>query len=379
MFSMGLTDMQKIGLGLVAFGLGFLSLGVVLFFDKGLLAMGNHLVKEKKEKKSKKKALTTPPLTKERRTAVMGVAAATRVVCLSVLCLCVGVRGFYIPGVAPTEYEEGDKLEIKAVKMTSIKTQLPYEYYSLPFCKPKDGDVHYKTLNLGEVLRGDRIVNTPYQLSVLKDQYCMILCETELNHKQVKAFSQRIDEDYTLHMLADNLPAATVFKNLKSGELQYEDGFKLGFSYTSHVVINNHLKIRIKYHAVPKPDKNVYRIVGFEVEPQSIHSSAVSKQPDDRCIINKDDLKVMELKNSKEKRKLPLMFTYSVVWEERPELAWASRWDTYLSMSDVQIHWFAICNSVAIVLFLSGILALIIVRTLRRDIARYNKDEEAIS
>ena len=47
----------------------------------------------------------------------MGVAAATRVVCLSVLCLCVGVRGFYIPGVAPTEYEEGDKLEIK-VRLT---------------------------------------------------------------------------------------------------------------------------------------------------------------------------------------------------------------------------------------------------------------------
>jgi hypothetical protein len=45
----------------------------------------------------------------------MGVAAATRVVCLSVLCLCVGVRGFYIPGVAPTEYEEGDKLEIKVM------------------------------------------------------------------------------------------------------------------------------------------------------------------------------------------------------------------------------------------------------------------------
>ena len=50
--------------------------------------------------------------------------------------------------------------------------------------------------------------------------------------------------------------------------------------------------------SVVRADKNIYRIVGFEVEPQSIHSSAITKQPDDRCSINKDDLKVMELKNS---------------------------------------------------------------------------------
>ena len=52
--------------------------------------------------------------------------------------------------------------------------------------------------------------------------------------------------------LADNLPAATVFRNLKTGELQYEDGYKLGFSYTNHVVVNNHLKIKIKYHTVER-------------------------------------------------------------------------------------------------------------------------------
>ena len=56
----------------------------------------------------------------------------------------------------------------------------------------------------------------------------------------------------------------------------------------------------------------------------------------------------------KKKPKVNLAFSYSVVWEEHGDLAWASRWDTYLHMSDVQIHWFAICNSVAIVLFLSG-------------------------
>lgn len=50
------------------------------------------------------------------------------------------------------------------------------------------------------------------------------------------------------------------------------------------------------------------------------------------------------------------------------------RWDTYLAMTDVQIHWFSIVNSVIVVFFLAGILSMIIVKTLRRDIARYNEE-----
>ncbi|KAK9499642.1 hypothetical protein O3M35_002650 [Rhynocoris fuscipes] len=38
-----ITDTQKIGVGLAAFGIFFLFLGVVLLFDKGLLAIGNIL------------------------------------------------------------------------------------------------------------------------------------------------------------------------------------------------------------------------------------------------------------------------------------------------------------------------------------------------
>lgn len=38
-----ITDVRKIGIGLTAFGLAFSILGVALFFDKGLLAMGNVL------------------------------------------------------------------------------------------------------------------------------------------------------------------------------------------------------------------------------------------------------------------------------------------------------------------------------------------------
>ena len=41
-----------------------------------------------------------------------------------------------------------------------------------------------------------------------------------------------------------------------------------------------------------------------------------------------------------------------------------------------QIHWFSIINSLAIVLLLTGIVAMIMMRTLRRDFSRYNEEDK---
>jgi transmembrane 9 superfamily protein 2/4 len=55
----------------------------------------------------------------------------------------------------------------------------------------------------------------------------------------------------------------------------------------------------------------------------------------------------------------------------------------YLENTDAQIHWFSIINSLMIVLFLTGMVAMIMMRTLRADLGRYNannleqNDEEA--
>ncbi|XP_076451089.1 vesicle transport protein GOT1B-like [Babylonia areolata] len=40
---MQITDFQKIGVGLAGFGIAFLFLGMLMLFDKGLLAIGNIL------------------------------------------------------------------------------------------------------------------------------------------------------------------------------------------------------------------------------------------------------------------------------------------------------------------------------------------------
>ena len=45
-------------------------------------------------------------------------------------------------------------------------------------------------------------------------------------------------------------------------------------------------------------------------------------------------------------------------------------------MGDDQIHWFSIINSLAIVLLLTGIVAMIMMRTLRRDFNRYNEQDK---
>ena len=48
-----------------------------------------------------------------------------------------------------------------------------------------------------------------------------------------------------------------------------------------------------------------------------------------------------------------------------------------MMMDDQQIHWFSIINSLMIVLFLSGMVAMIMMRTLHRDISKYNQLETA--
>jgi hypothetical protein len=53
-------------------------------------------------------------------------------------------------------------------------------------------------------------------------------------------------------------------------------------------------------------------------------------------------------------------------------IKWDSRWDTYLLMKDDQIHLLSIINSLMIVFFLSGMVAMITMRTLYRDISNYN-------
>ena len=68
-----------------------------------------------------------------------------------------------------------------------------------------------------------------------------------------------------------------------------------------------------------------------------------------------------------------VIFTYDVKWE-RSTVTWAHRWDVYLKGNpNDEIHYFAIVNSLMVVLFLTGVVAMIMLRTLHKDISSYNE------
>ncbi|KAE9551690.1 hypothetical protein FO519_005095 [Halicephalobus sp. NKZ332] len=280
-------------------------------------------------------------------------------------------NGFYVPGVAPKEFKAGDAIDLKAIKLTSVKTVVPYEYYSLPFCKPS-GTLHYKSENLGEVMRGDRIVNTPYQVFMKHDDTCRGLCSQPavkpISQEESNQLRRRILEDYHVHLLVDNLPCATRYEVPETKEIFYDHGYKLGWVEDGKVYVNNHLEILLKYHK-PQHDE-VYRVVGFEVQPKSIASSKFTFQEDGKCSFG-ENLESQEVVDGTNE----IAWTYSIRWEES-DIPWASRWDVLLQMRDHQIHYFSILNSFVVVACLTGFLGIIIVRTVRRDIAKYNHDEE---
>ena len=48
-----------------------------------------------------------------------------------------------------------------------------------------------------------------------------------------------------------------------------------------------------------------------------------------------------------------IVWTYDISWVES-DTRWASRWDMYLLVTDDQVHWFSVFNSLVTVVFLSG-------------------------
>jgi len=304
--------------------------------------------------------------------------------------LLVSANAFYLPGVQPQEFKVGESVEMKVNSMTSQHTQIPKDYYRLPFCKPAEGPKMISQ-NLGESITGNKIQSSAYELNMKTDMHCKIVCQQQLSKVEAAKLRLHIKYGYHNNWIIDNLPSASVGISAATNEKQthYAGGFPIGFldsrDKKKNSYIFNHVNIILKYHQ-RDPAVESYRVVGFSVEPMSIKhefqggyewseaDEARFTKPLSGCTpgkhMERENINANQVVGNGEK----ILYTYDVIWEES-EIAWSSRWDIYLNENNLvpsQVHWYSITNSILVVVFLSMLVISILVRNLRRDIEAYN-------
>jgi transmembrane 9 superfamily member 2/4 len=293
---------------------------------------------------------------------------------LSLLGCCPG-NAFYLPGVAPSSYSLSDKVPLTVNSLTpsesrhdeQIHAVVAYDYYhpAFRFCRPEKGPEWVRE-SLGSIIFGDRIRTSPFELFMGKNETCKAVCQSkDFDERSAKFVNSRIEEAYNVNLLVDGLPAAELQEDPITHERFSSPGFPLGkVQEDGSKILYNHWDILIDYHKAGLRGTQ-YRVVGVLVNP---HSYSGSRFVDGKaeCALSSGPLSI------KENGETPVTYTYSVYW--RPSAtAWATRWDKYLHVVDPKIHWFSLINSTVFVIFLVGMVSSILVRALRKDIARYSR------
>lgn len=291
-------------------------------------------------------------------------------------------EAFYLPGVAPTTYAEGDRIELLVNHLTPSLTHLTttnhrektrtqiysYDYYypKFQFCKPAGGPKK-QLESLGAIIFGDRIFNSPFDILMLKNEHCKTLCPTKYSKTDAAFVSRNIRAGYNYNWIIDGLPAAKIVKDMRTSTDFYSSGFPIGeVDDSNRAYLFNHFNINVEYH---KRAEGQYRVVGITVASSSMDRSKLDKSKtaaEDLC--NPKLARVMLSKDTEKE----VLFTYSVTFLES-STAWATRWDKYLHIYDPKIQWVSLINFSLVVIILGVIMAHILVTTLKNDIVKYNE------
>ncbi|KAJ8255088.1 hypothetical protein GJAV_G00200790 [Gymnothorax javanicus] len=294
------------------------------------------------------------------------------------------------------------QIQLFVNRLDSVESVLPYEYDAFDFCQ--DDQEKRPSENLGQVLFGERIESSPYKFKFMEPKTCQVVCKKSYDttkkedHAKLEFLKKGIQLNYQHHWIIDNMPVTWCYE-VEDGQQYCNPGFPIGcyvtedgrrkdacvinalFSKSNMFYVFNHVDIIITYHSGKDEGWEGARLVAAMLVPKRL----LGRKPHIECMKiikhsntnNPCDGPPMEVPGDF-KGKLDLTYSYSVAYKQNNDIKWASRWDYILvSMPHTNIQWFSIMNSLVIVLFLSGMVAMILLRTLHKDIARYNQLNQA--
>ncbi|EEC11341.1 endosomal membrane protein EMP70, putative [Ixodes scapularis] len=204
-----------------------------------------------------------------------------------------------------------------------------YHYYQLPVCRPNK--IVARSLTLGEVLDGDRMAESLYELDFKVPVEKKVLCTVHLSEDEFKKLKVAIEDLYYFEFVIDGLRLWGFIGHLEEGGL---------IPHKHKLYLWTHLTFNIEYNG------------------GRVMSANVTVTDGTALLLN--DLVAP----------LDITHTYSVRWLPTNRRV-NKLWSPFLS-AVVQIHWLSVLNSTVLIVLLLGFIGIILARVLRNDFARYN-------
>uniref|UniRef100_A0A8C2LGC9 Transmembrane 9 superfamily member n=1 Tax=Cricetulus griseus TaxID=10029 RepID=A0A8C2LGC9_CRIGR len=327
-------------------------------------------------------------------------------------------EAFYFPGLHPiTHCEEGHpnshclpSIQVYADKLYSVENMATYDYDSFDFCQ--DALKKSPSENLGKIISGEQTMSCPYKFSFNKEETCRKVCvksyapEDEDQMRRLAFLKGGIKQNYYHRWVIDSTRVIWCYdKEDKSPYCTL--GFPIGcfkdpnsqlkipclnnseFKNNS-LYLFNHVDITITYHMESDTTGNVAKLISSRVEPKSYKHT-----DENHLTCNEPPLEIPE-----DEDYFSVIYTYSVKFEAIPPpshspvpipanslptpihssegesktVKWSSEWDHDIeSATEVNILWIRLVNSFFVVLTLCGLVIIVILKSICRDIIKCNR------
>jgi len=268
-------------------------------------------------------------------------------------------------GTTDHRYKNDEHIELWVNKVGPYANpQEAYEYYKLPYCAP-DNKHHpdnsggsgrwneWKSITMGEHLGGHALRHSGHDILFKNKSKEPEKCKTnKLSLQQAEHFAEAIQHRWFYQMYLDDLPVWGMVGEM----LPKADKFRL----------KEKDDLERLDHMSEIDDSEVGNLHPYVYTTRTLIIS-----------YNKDQIVKVDLTSDPKSLKqvsegAVLEFALHVQFEQTSE-EFHSRFDRYLDHEFFKhpIHWFSVFNSFMMVLFLMGLVALILLRTLKKDYARY--------
>ncbi|KAK8808388.1 hypothetical protein WA158_008289 [Blastocystis sp. Blastoise] len=251
-------------------------------------------------------------------------------------------------------------MKVYASSLFSEEKQSSHFFYDLPFCKPSV--VIPNQSNIGDLIINSERYNTFYIFKTQMDiNKPIFVCTKTFTDEDLDQFEYFMENNYKVTWMIDSLPAAILLRKPSNITIPtYTTAHKIGYiNHEKQFCIYNHLSFMVD---LKEDTKNHYTIVGFQVLPKSI---PYIKKDDDFIITTKKTCASVYVDES-------VSFSYDVHFRTSVSQD-ITIWNNIIYKTrHPTIHWFTLTNNLFMILFVTILLANLLIYIFTNHKAGYN-------